>query len=114
MEHHEKRLDDIDEKITRHNKEEEEFRAKLQQQLNDIGDANRGYIQEMKTTNAIEREKRHKEVMESIYEIRKELKAKNKEQDDRLSKLENWRWWIMGIGIALTTIGTLLWKTFFG
>jgi len=114
VEHHEKRLDDMNEKITRHNKDEEEFRTKLQQQLSDIGAANRSYIQEMKTTNSLEREKRHREVLDSLEAVREELKEKNKEHDDRLSKLENWRWWIMGIGVAATTIGTLIWKTFFG
>jgi chromosome segregation ATPase len=114
VENHEKRLNDIDVKISVHNKEEEEFRKNLQQQIYDLTEANRRYIEDLKNINTTEREKRHKEVMESIYAFRKELKEKDKEQDKRLSTLENWRWWIMGIGVAVTTGVTLLWRTFFG
>jgi DNA repair exonuclease SbcCD ATPase subunit len=114
VENHEKRLNDIDEKISLHHKEEEEFRKHLQMQLNSIGESNRKYIEEIKSINSAEREKRHKEVMESIETLRKELKEKNREQDTRLSKLEQWKWWVMGIAAAVTSIGSLLWKTFFG
>jgi ElaB/YqjD/DUF883 family membrane-anchored ribosome-binding protein len=34
--------------------------------------------------------------------------------EDRVSKLEQWKWWVMGIAAAVTTIGSLLWKSFFG
>lgn len=114
VENHEKRLDDLAKKLSQHNQEEELFREKLQTQIQNISDSNRHYIDEMKTFNTIEREKRHKEIMESINVVREELKEKNKEQDNRLSTLENWRWWIMGIGVAATTIVTLLWRTLFG
>lgn len=114
VETHEKRLDDIDDKLSRHHREEEEFRKHLQKQIQDLGDANRDYISELKATNSAERELRHKEVIDLIDVLRKELKEKNKEQDDKIANLENWRWWIMGIGIAVTTIASLLWGSFFG
>jgi ElaB/YqjD/DUF883 family membrane-anchored ribosome-binding protein len=34
--------------------------------------------------------------------------------EDRVSKLEQWKWWVMGIAAAVTTIGSLMWKTFLG
>lgn len=114
VENHEKRLDDIDEKLSRHYREEEEFRKELQKQIQDLGDANRAYVDELKSVNSMEREARHKEVMNSIDILRKELIAKSKEQDDKIANLENWRWWVMGMGIAVTTIASLLWGTFFG
>lgn len=114
VENHEKRLDDIDDKLSKHHKEEEEFRKQLQQQLHDLGETNRDYIEQLKSINTSERDARHKEVMDSIDILRKELKEKNNEQDARLATLENWKWWIMGVGIAVTTIASLLWGTFFG
>jgi DNA repair exonuclease SbcCD ATPase subunit len=114
VENHEKRLNEIDEKISIHHKEEEQFRKHLQTQLELINSSNRQYIEEVKIINSTEREKRHKEVMESIELIRKELKEKNQEQDARLSKLEQWKWWVMGAAAAVTTIGSMAWKTFFG
>jgi DNA repair exonuclease SbcCD ATPase subunit len=113
VENHEKRLDDIDEKLSKHHKEEEDFRKQLQRQIQELGDANRAHINELKSVNNTERETRHKEVMGSIDVLRKELKEKNKEQDDKIRNLENWKWWVMGVGIAVTTIASLIWKTFF-
>lgn len=114
VESHEKRLDDTDDKILRHHKEEEEFRKQLQKQIQELSDANRTYIEELKSANTAERETRHKEVMGSIDTLRKELKDKNKEQDTKIAALENWKWWVMGVGIAVTTILTLAWRSFFG
>lgn len=114
VESHEKRLDDIDDKLSRHHKEEEDFRKQLQKQIQDLGVANRDYIDELKSVNNTEREARHKEVMDSIDVLRRELKEKNKEQDDKIRNLENWKWWVMGVGVAITTVASLLWKTFFG
>jgi uncharacterized phage infection (PIP) family protein YhgE len=114
VEIHEKRLDEIDEKISTHHKEEEEFRKQLQRQIRELSESNRGYIEDFKTANAVEREARHREVMSSIEALRKELKEKNNEQDAKITALENWRWWVMGVGITVTTIVTFAWKSFFG
>jgi predicted RNase H-like nuclease (RuvC/YqgF family) len=114
VETHEKRLDELDEKITTHYKEEEDFRKQLQKQIQDLSESNRDYIEEFKTANVAERELRHKEVIASIDALRVELKEKNKEQDGKIAALENWRWWVMGVGVAVTTIVTLAWKTIFG
>lgn len=113
VETHEKRLDEIDEKLSRHHKEEEEFRKYLQSQLDDLNRANREYIEEIKTANSTERVARHKEMMDSITSLKNDLRNKNEEQDDRISRLENWKWWIMGIGATVTTIGTLVWNAVF-
>jgi uncharacterized phage infection (PIP) family protein YhgE len=114
VENHEKRLDEIDDKISLHHKEEEDFRKQLQKQIQELSESNRDYIEDFKTANASEREMRHKEVIASIESLRIELKEKNKEQDGKIAALENWRWWVMGVGVAVTTIVTLAWKTFFG
>lgn len=114
VESHEKRLDDIDSKISQYHKEEEDFRKQLQRQIQDLGEANRDYIDELKTINSTQREARHKEVMDSIDTLRKELKEKNKEQDNKISDLENWKWWVMGVGVTATTVVSLAWKSFFG
>lgn len=114
VESHEKRLDDIENKISQHHKEEEEFRKQLQRQIQDLGIANRDYIDELKTINSSQREIKHKEVIDSIDVLRRELKEKNRDQDTKIANLENWKWWVMGMGIALTTIASLAWKSFFG
>ena len=103
LESHEKRLDDIDSKMTRHHDEEERFRKELQTQLAELRDA-----------STVEREKRHREVMDSIRTLHDDLRQKNKEQDDRLTKLEQWKWWLMGVGAVLSAFGALVWKALGG
>jgi ElaB/YqjD/DUF883 family membrane-anchored ribosome-binding protein len=34
--------------------------------------------------------------------------------EDRIAKLENWKWWVMGVATAVTTLISLLWKNIFG
>lgn len=110
METHEKRLDGIDEKLSKHYREEEEFRKYLQRKLDDISDESKKHAEEVRTTNSTERDKRHKEVLSSISELRNELKIKNKEQDERLDRLEQWKWWVMGAAAAIVLVITV----FFG
>ena len=110
VETHEKRLDGIDEKLSKHYREEEEFRKYLQKKLDSLSEDNKKHADEVRTTNSTEREKRHKEVLGSINELRNELKTKNKEQDERLDRLEQWKWWVMGAAAAIIGAITL----FFG
>jgi septal ring factor EnvC (AmiA/AmiB activator) len=114
VENHEKRIDDLNEKIIQHHKEEEEFRRHVQAQIDGMVKSNKEYIDELKAANTSERERHHKEIMESINTLHIELKNKNKEQDTRLSTLENWRWWLTGIGTAIAAGFGYFFNKFFG
>lgn len=103
VENHEKRLDEMDVKIARHHDEEDQFRKDLQNQLSDLKDS-----------NAAEREKRHREVMESIKTLHDDLREKNKEQDARITNLEQWKWWLMGVGAVIAAFASYIWKALFG
>jgi prefoldin subunit 5 len=100
---HEKRLGDIDTKLTQYYRDEDKFRRDLQAQLTELKDA---------TADA--REVRHREVMESIKAMHEELKKDNTKRDTRINKLEELKWWSMGVGAALVAVGTFIWRTFFG
>lgn len=111
---HEKRLNDLDVKITRHHEEEDAFRKILQKQLNELKTSNQQHINAMKESNDSDRERRHKEVMNSINLLRDDLNKKNKEQDGEINRLQQWKWWSMGVGAAVVTIGSLIWSNIFG
>jgi predicted RNase H-like nuclease (RuvC/YqgF family) len=111
---HESRLADVDEKQTRRIREQEEFQKELQKQLTELRESHRKHIEELQASNRAERDARHKEVLKSIDDLREELKQTNKEQDEKIAALENWKWWVMGVGVTVTTILTLVWKTVFG
>ena len=68
-------------------------------------------ISDMKEENHAEREKYHKEILAAL----KELGETHKSLDDRISALENWKWYVLG---AAAVIGFVLaqvpWDKFFG
>ena len=55
-----------------------------------------------------------KEVFNNIREQEAKTEKSLKELEKRISHLENWRWWIMGVGITVTSIFTLAWRSFLG
>jgi DNA repair exonuclease SbcCD ATPase subunit len=100
---HDRRLVDIDFKITQCYRDDDKFRRELQIQLT-----------EQKESNISAREAKHKEVMQSIKMLHDEFKKDNDEQDARISKLEELKWWSMGVGASLVAFATFIWQAFFG
>jgi len=103
LEHNEKRLDTLEEKLIKHTEESIEFQKELNVKIED-----------MKVTAQIERERRHKELMESIEKLNGSVSSKIEKQDERITALENWRWYIIGVSAVIIFVITLLpWGTFF-
>lgn len=104
LENNERRITVIEENFKKHNSEEEAFRKELNQKFED-----------MKETSQKERELRHKELMNSIEKLNKTMSDKLEDQDKRIQTLENWRWYILGIGaVLLFILDKLPWSIFFG
>ena len=103
LEHNEKRLDTLEEKLIKHTEESVEFQKELNIKIED-----------MKVTAQIERERRHKELMESIEKLNNSVSNKIEKQDERITALENWRWYIIGASAVIIFVITLVpWDTFF-
>jgi len=103
LEHNEKRLDTLEEKLIKHTEESIEFQKELNVKIED-----------MKVTAQIERERRHKELMESIEKLNGSVSSKIEKQDERITALENWRWYIIGVSAVIIFVITLVpWGTFF-
>jgi hypothetical protein len=49
-------------------------------------------------------------IKDDVAEIKEDVKDGFKEQNGRIRKLENWRWYLVGIVMGGMTIGTLLLK----
>lgn len=104
LENNERRVSVLEETIKRHNEEEEQFRKELTNKFDD-----------MKETAQKERERRHREVLDSIENLNKNMSEKLEKQDKRIQALENWRWYILGIGaVLLLILNKMPWPTFFG
>jgi len=103
LEHNEKRLDTLEEKLIKHTEESVEFQKELNVKIED-----------MKVTAQVERERRHKELMESIEKLNGSVSSKIEKQDERITALENWRWYIIGASAVIIFVITLVpWGTFF-
>jgi hypothetical protein len=104
LENNEKRISIVEDKLIKHNEDELVFRKELNSKLED-----------MKTVSQIERERRHKEVLESIEKLNKNMSEKLDKQDKRISALENWRWYLLGIGaVLLFILNKIPWAALFG
>jgi DNA repair ATPase RecN len=104
LENNEKRVSTLEETIKKHNEEEVQFRKEFTIKFDD-----------MKETSQKERERHHRELLESIENLNKNMSEKLETQDKRIQALENWRWYILGIGaVLLFIINKLPWAIFFG
>ena len=104
LENNEKRVTTLEETIKKHNEEEVQFRKEFTIKLDD-----------MKETSQKERERHHRELLDSIENLNKSMSEKLATQDKRIQALENWRWYILGIGaVLLFILNKLPWAIFFG
>ncbi len=104
LENNERRVFVLEETIKKHSEEEEKFRKEFAQKFED-----------MKETSQKERERRHRELLDSIENLNKSMTEKLEKQDKRIQALENWRWYILGIGaVLLFILNKLPWAVLFG
>jgi hypothetical protein len=95
LENAERRIKNLENTFIKHTEEELEYRKELNKTLTD-----------MKEDAQKQRERRHKEVLESIQSMHTSVSAKLDTQDKRIRALENWRWWVLGASAALIFILT--------
>jgi hypothetical protein len=94
----------LEDTLKKHNDEEVQFRKELTTKFDD-----------MKETSQKERERHHRELLDSIENMNRNMSEKLETQDKRIQALENWRWYILGIGaVLLFIINKLPWAIFFG
>ena len=104
LENNSKRIENTENKFAKHVDTELEFRKELSLKIED-----------MKNEIQVERDKRHKELLESIDKLNRSIAEKQDDQDKRLSALENWRWYMLGIGVVvLFILNKIPWAIIFG
>lgn len=104
LENNERRVSALEEAVKKNNEEEEQFRKEFNQKFED-----------MKETAQKERERRHRELLDSIEKLNASMTEKLEKQDERIQTLENWRWYLLGIGVVvLIILNKLPWTLLFG
>jgi len=95
LENTERRLTSLENNFVKHGDDELAYRKDLNKSLN-----------EMKEEAQIQRERRHKEILETLNSMNSSVKKRLEIQDERVRTLENWRWWILGASGGLVFILT--------
>lgn len=104
LENNEKRVSELEITLKKYAADEEHFRKELTQKFDD-----------MKETSQKERERRHRELLESIENLNKSMNEKLDMQNKRIQALENWRWYILGVGaVLLFILNKIPWAILFG
>ena len=104
LENNERRFSFLEESLKKSAEEEENFRK----------DFNRKF-EDMKESTQKERERRHKELLDSIEKLNSSMTEKLEKQDERIQTLENWRWYLLGIGVVvLIILNKIPWAVLFG
>lgn len=104
LENKEKRIAAIEDSIKQRNEDEERFRKEFTKKLED-----------MKDSSNTERERRHKELIDSIEAMNSSVTEKLEKQNKRIQDLENWRWYMLGIGVVvLIILNKIPWSILFG
>ena len=78
----------------------------LGQRLEQYRTSSRGDHERLANDNSEERIRRHKEIMNEIREMNEQLSGKLTKQGERISKLENWKYYTMGIAAILVFVIT--------
>jgi len=111
----EKKIDRVEEKLISHGEDEEQFRKELSRKLEDM----RCFAQK-------ERDRQHREIMDSIEKLRVSFNDKIKEQDkkieqgikdtnERMTIIERWKWYVGGALAIISFIAAKIsWSSFFG
>lgn len=81
-----KRISLLERSFVEHRRNDDDFRKEMNQKFNELEDKTRK-----------EREDKHEEIIKKLDNLDKNF-------DERVRRLENWRWYIMGIGGILLLI----------
>ena len=95
LKNNEQRVQVLEKKFIQHTQDETEFHRQLNR-----------HLEEIKDQSQEQREKRHKEVMNSIKEMNRGVNQRLDSQDKRIQSLENWKWYVAGIAIVVVLIFT--------
>lgn len=100
------KIEDLDQIVDEHRKEDVERTRVLGQRLEQYRTSSRGDHERLANDNSEERIRRHKEIMNEIREMNEQLTSKLNKQGERISKLENWKYYTMGIAAILVFVVT--------
>jgi DNA repair exonuclease SbcCD ATPase subunit len=109
------KLEDLEERIAEHKAEDKARTEVLHRRLEDHRISARKDHEKLANKTAVDRKERNEEIMLQLGKMNGSLEIRLTKIDDRIKILEQWRWYIMGIGaVVLLGIMEINWTALFG
>jgi len=109
------KLEDLEERIAEHKAEDKARTEVLHRRLEDHRTSSRKDHEKLANETKIDRKQRNDEIMLQLGKMNGALEVRLTKIDDRIKILEQWRWYIMGIGaVVLLGIMEINWTALFG
>jgi DNA repair exonuclease SbcCD ATPase subunit len=116
------KLEDIEERIDEHRIEDIKRTESISTRLEEYRRSAKEDHQRLSDQNAINRKERNEEIMKELHKMNGSLDKRLNEVDekiqsfnDKIKSLENWKWYMAGIGVAVVAIGSQVqWAALFG
>ena len=98
------KLEDLEERIEDHRQEDIERTNIISERLEEYRKSSREDHALLATASAENRRERNKEIMEELQKMNSSLEKKLTVLDERIKVLEQWKWYIMGLGAVIVFI----------
>lgn len=109
------KLDDLEDICTSYKKEESLRLTVLSDRLEEYRRMAREDHQRLTETNTQKRDASNKEILDKLDKIERSLHERITQQTKRINGLENWRYYMMGVGAVLIfLVAKLNWPQLFG
>lgn len=109
------KLEDLEERIQEHKKEDIARAAMISERLEEYRKSSHDDHARLAADSAANRKMRNEEIMSELHKMNGSLENKLTKLDDRIKILEQWKWYIMGLGAVLVFIAANIhWANLFG
>lgn len=98
------KVEDLDKILIEHRKEESARTKAMHQRLEEYRKSSFNDHDRLAKTNQVSRDQRHAEIMEEIKQLNQQMLEKLGAQEKRIQGLENWKYYMMGMGAVIAFI----------
>lgn len=109
------KLEDLEDRIQEHKKEDIARVNMIGDRLEEYRKSSRADHERLAKDSAENRKIRNEEIMGELHKMNGSIESKLTKLDERITMLEQWKWYIMGLGAVLAFIAAnIQWTGLFG
>ena len=109
------KLESIEERMNEHKQEDVTRSNLISDRLEEYRKSSRSDHEKLAAASQQNREERNAEIMVQLSKMNGSLEKRLTQLDDRIKMLEQWKWYIMGLGgVLIFILANVPWSSFFG